>query len=193
MLPHGSVNSMDTSVTPIFATYIDKNLDDFFASLTPFVLRIKLRFNIRHVAHGFETILEDMYKTSLRVLLIFPFISLTSTRPFRRPEVINSVIHDINNLNGHLGHLEDFLYGLPDGKTGGRVAEWHENMTSNPEELGSYAEGDILFPMGTGRNGLRACSARWPNGVVPYVISPYFGELFASFKINRHNNFNKLY
>ncbi|XP_034183444.1 zinc metalloproteinase nas-13-like [Osmia lignaria lignaria] len=115
-----------------------------------------------------------MYRTSVRVLLIFPFISLTSTRLFRRPEAINSEIHDINNSNGHFGHLEDFLYGLPDGKTGRRVAEWHENMTSNPEELGSYVEGDILFPMGTGRNGLRASSATWPNGVVPYIISPYF-------------------
>ncbi|KAL6428195.1 hypothetical protein ACFW04_008498 [Cataglyphis niger] len=47
-------------------------------------------------------------------------------------------------------------------------------MDVNPEELGEYVEGDILFPPITGRNGLTAVSARWPNGIIPFVISPYF-------------------
>ncbi|XP_035719568.1 zinc metalloproteinase nas-13-like isoform X3 [Vespa mandarinia] len=50
-------------------------------------------------------------------------------------------------------------------------------MSVNPEELGNYAEGDILFPLGMGRNGLKAENARWPNGIIPYMISPYFGKI----------------
>jgi len=49
-------------------------------------------------------------------------------------------------------------------------------MDVNPEELGEYAEGDILFPPSIGRNALAAVSARWPNGIIPFVITPYFSE-----------------
>lgn len=64
---------------------------------------------------------------------------------------------------------------LPDNKTGDKVAQWHENMGVNPEELGEYAEGDILYPA-MGRNGIRVETARWPDGVVPFVISPFFSK-----------------
>jgi len=81
-----------------------------------------------------------------------------------------------DGLIAHLQHLGEQLYGFPDNETGLKVAQWHENMDMNPEELGSYAEGDILFPPMLGRNGLKADSARWPNGIVPFMISPYFSE-----------------
>ncbi|CAK9810731.1 Zinc metalloproteinase nas-4 [Anthophora quadrimaculata] len=111
---------------------------------------------------------------SFIIPFMFALINVTSARSLWKQTDIPSEIGDFGNLTSHLQHLEESLYGLPDDGTGRRVAEWSENMTTNPEELGSYAEGDILFPLGNGRNGLRANSARWPNGVVPYIISPYF-------------------
>ena len=68
--------------------------------------------------------------------------------------------------------------------TGKRVAGWHpDTHKMNPEELGSYASGDILIPANTskvyasyGRNGLTAPSARWPRGVIPFTISRGFSE-----------------
>nr|CAD7571777.1 unnamed protein product [Timema californicum] len=49
-------------------------------------------------------------------------------------------------------------------------------MGVNPEELGEYLEGDILFPESLSRNGLRAERSRWPGGVVYYTLSPYFTD-----------------
>lgn len=48
----------------------------------------------------------------------------------------------------------------------------------NPEELGdTYAEGDIRLPERLKfRNGLKAETARWKGGVVPYRISDDFSE-----------------
>ncbi|CAK9805559.1 hypothetical protein ANTPLA_LOCUS4568 [Anthophora plagiata] len=119
---------------------------------------------------------------SFIIPFMFVLINVTSARSLWKQTDIASEIGDFDNLTSHLQHLEESLYGLPDDETGRRVAEWSENMTTNPEELGSYAEGDILFPLGNGRNGLRANSARWPNGVVPYIISPYFSKFFRILK-----------
>lgn len=47
----------------------------------------------------------------------------------------------------------------------------------NPEELGPYLEGDMLIPRPAGRNGIRAKSARWPNGVIPFEIKGNFSKL----------------
>lgn len=44
----------------------------------------------------------------------------------------------------------------------------------NPEEVGDYAEGDILMPPQQGRNGVREEVLRWPQGHIPYVIEGYF-------------------
>ena len=41
----------------------------------------------------------------------------------------------------------------------------------NPEELGELLEGDIAGIAG-GYNGLIDERYRWPNGVVPYEITP---------------------
>ncbi|XP_011346875.1 zinc metalloproteinase nas-4 [Ooceraea biroi] len=101
--------------------------------------------------------------------------TLTSASPaLRRRDVFDNAVDSPDGLIAHLQHLGELLYRFPDNETGLKVAQWHEGMDMNPEELGSYVEGDILFPPTQGRNGLKADSARWPNGVVPFMVSPYF-------------------
>lgn len=103
--------------------------------------------------------------------------SLANAWPFfRRREVFDNAVDSPDGLISHLSHLDGTMFGLPSNDTGAKVAEWHEGAEVNPEELGEYAEGDILFPLGFGRNGLTAETSRWPGGVVPYMISPYFSR-----------------
>lgn len=67
----------------------------------------------------------------------------------------------------------DFKFAHPDIKTGEMVQNWSPTDETNPEELGSYLEGDILFPMNkstNSRNGMVAQSYRWNNAVIPYEI-----------------------
>lgn len=45
----------------------------------------------------------------------------------------------------------------------------------NPEEMGEYAEGDILLP-NVARNGIKEETSRWPDGIIPYVIDGYYSE-----------------
>lgn len=115
-----------------------------------------------------------------------PYQERRSYEPERPYSVINrrvyedeldNTIYESDDLLGHLSHLEAQLYMQPDNRTGDKVSQWHEGMGVNPEELGEYAEGDILYPASQGRNGIKAESARWPNGIVPYVLSPFFGKL----------------
>lgn len=95
---------------------------------------------------------------------------------FRRRDVFDNVVDGPDGLIAHLRNFGRSLYGFPNNETGLRVAQWHKDMDVNPEELGEYVEGDILFPPITGRSGLAAVSARWPNGIIPFVISSYFSE-----------------
>lgn len=104
-------------------------------------------------------------------------MTLTSAWPtFRRRDVFDNAVDSPDGLIAHLQNFGGLLYRFPSNNTGFKVAQWREDMDVNPEELGEYAEGDILFPPNVGRNGLATVSARWPNGVIPFVISPYFSE-----------------
>jgi len=81
------------------------------------------------------------------------------------------------DLNHLLAKFGDLLFETPDTESGERVARWNSTSSLNPEELGRYAEGDILFPRKSeplSRNGLTLKSARWPKGIVPYVIAGRF-------------------
>ncbi|XP_074096142.1 low choriolytic enzyme [Cotesia typhae] len=85
--------------------------------------------------------------------------------------------NDLEDLEGviSLSHLGNTMFGTPSNRTGSRVAEWNQELGVNPEELGEYAEGDILIPRtASGRSGLANSAARWPGATVPYMISPWF-------------------
>lgn len=59
---------------------------------------------------------------------------------------------------------------------GDALAEWSESSLMNPEELGSYGQGDILMPQHLTRNGMKEQSSRWPNGIIPYSIEGRFSK-----------------
>lgn len=48
--------------------------------------------------------------------------------------------------------------------------------SENPEEHGSYYEGDILFPKEYEKNGMKRESLRWKNGVIPFQIRGSYSE-----------------
>lgn len=78
-----------------------------------------------------------------------------------------------------LGNIEEFMFSGPNTETGRLVSEWTEDADVNPEELGEYAEGDILFPSGWGKNGMKAESFRWPGAVVPFEIKGGFCKFYS--------------
>ncbi|XP_075984058.1 hatching enzyme 1.2-like [Anticarsia gemmatalis] len=67
-------------------------------------------------------------------------------------------------------------YGFPSSESGNAVASWSESSQMNPEEVGEYAEGDILMPPQKGRNGVKEETFRWPKGIIPYTIEPQFNQ-----------------
>lgn len=80
-----------------------------------------------------------------------------------------------------LSHFGSRIFGAPNANVGHSVHHWsnskeNSTITSNPEELGSYLEGDLLIPFknGTdiplGRNGMVAESYRWTDGIIPFEI-----------------------
>ncbi|XP_063706347.1 hatching enzyme 1.2-like [Culicoides brevitarsis] len=74
-----------------------------------------------------------------------------------------------------LSHLDGRAFGDPDEEVGKMLQEALNDTTDlNPEELGSYFEGDILMPKIEGRSALADKSKRWPGGVVPYIIEGGF-------------------
>ncbi|XP_017861346.1 PREDICTED: low choriolytic enzyme-like [Drosophila arizonae] len=108
--------------------------------------------------------------------LIFTFISMYT---------LSWALHLVSQKEGYFGDStessEDIidlsaygtdLFGVPDPLTGARVANLSVDSNVNPEELGSYIEGDILlpFPDIITLNGLPQVSYRWKKGVVPFVI-----------------------
>lgn len=73
-----------------------------------------------------------------------------------------------------LSRVATELFRNPDNDTG-KILERYtpETEKKNPEELGSYLEGDMLIKK-AGRNGLISQSSKWPGGIVPFVIRGSF-------------------
>lgn len=96
--------------------------------------------------------------------------------------IISSICHVVCGIAMDDGDLIDLsTYGLkfgqPDAQTGELLKTWQPSDGTNPEELGSYLEGDILFPMNhstNSRNGMVSQSYRWTNAIIPYEITGSF-------------------
>ncbi|KAF5294370.1 hypothetical protein FQR65_LT10823 [Abscondita terminalis] len=57
----------------------------------------------------------------------------------------------------------------PNRESGLALERWNVDLGTNPEEVGDYLEGDIIFT-NLVKNGLVNENARWPDAVVPYEI-----------------------
>lgn len=120
-------------------------------------------------------------KNCVAIICIFRVVvSLVSSYPYPSSDN-NRVDGDDDYID--LSHLGTNIYGDPDSETGRLVAQYNPEIDDiNPEELGSYAEGDMLMPQGIGRNGLTAHTSRWPGGIVPFEIRGNFGNLATTKK-----------
>ncbi|KAK4881122.1 hypothetical protein RN001_004441 [Aquatica leii] len=63
------------------------------------------------------------------------------------------------------------VFNKPNKESSEKVRAWVKGYKENPEFLGTYVQGDILFPEERKRNGLINETMRWPLGIVPYRIS----------------------
>ena len=79
-----------------------------------------------------------------------------------------------DDLKIDLGFLGDKLISYPDPIIGFLLQS--RSFTDNPEELGSYLEGDLLQPYSETFTRFRKLSYRWNDREIPYEINGNFGE-----------------
>lgn len=85
---------------------------------------------------------------------------------------------DVESLRIDLPSFGRSLIGTPSTDVGQSLTKWMQSSTryGNAEEIGSYMEGDILFPNGQSRNGIRPEVFRWPNGHIPFEVRGKFSK-----------------
>lgn len=102
------------------------------------------------------------------ILKIFLFLSIASfVENFPLEKVSTSI------------DLTKFKTGsYPDERAGKSLKAW-ENSTKlgNPEEQGTYFEGDIMFS--EARKDVDLDSDKWKDGVVPYEVRGSFCKIFT--------------
>ncbi|XP_060842153.1 zinc metalloproteinase nas-13-like [Rhopalosiphum padi] len=132
-------------------------------------------------------------KVFLWFVAVFLPLALAQPVNLRAEEEENEVDNGSeSDLFNGLMHLGAAIFGTPDVKSGEAVSTWKETSQLNPEEMGEYAEGDILHPIGNSRNGLKAVSSRWPKGIIPYEISPSFGSSDRQMILSSIDEYKKL-
>ncbi|XP_017046515.1 hatching enzyme 1.2 [Drosophila ficusphila] len=119
---------------------------------------------------------------ALTICQALPFVSYDDVDDTEVIELPGNLIDEMPPVLGKdiidLTPLGTALFGRPDEEqTAARVGNFSaDGDEMNPEELGSYLEGDMLVPQTDliMKNGLPTQSSRWPNGVVPYEIRGNF-------------------
>lgn len=108
---------------------------------------------------------------AVKILVVASWIAIAIAFP---SSVI--LIDEQQNDMIDLSSLGVELFSDPDESVGKIVSDWTPEHGANPEELGTYLEGDMLVPGIEGRNGLVKASSRWPRGVIPYVFASNLGS-----------------
>lgn len=124
-----------------------------------------------------------------RRILCFIFVSCFSVGTCHPLSSLLIDEHQDNMID--LSYLGVMLYSEPDESVGRLVRDWSPDHGHNPEELGSYLEGDMLIPGVEGRNGLVKTSSRWPNGVVPFQIAPNIGTADRNMILRAMDEYHK--
>lgn len=75
-----------------------------------------------------------------------------------------------------LSHLDEDLYNPKYQNTSALNVSEPSFESSNPEEQGNFAEGDIYQPL-MAKNAVKFKSKKWKKAVIPYEISDGFSEL----------------
>ncbi|XP_059054050.1 zinc metalloproteinase nas-1-like [Achroia grisella] len=120
-------------------------------------------------------------RACVNILFLYFLISGYKALPLEDGEDLNGDGNIDNSIDGDdntidISHLGTEVYGTPKNESGDSVSTWSESSLMNPEEMGGYAEGDILIPKPLGRNGISHETYRWPGGIIPYVIEGYFNQ-----------------
>jgi hypothetical protein len=111
----------------------------------------------------------DLTTKSLGLLILLLTLELGSIVSFPADIMKDDDMVDIDVID--LSRFGEKLFGDPDPEVGKMLDEWNPESGQNPEELGTYVEGDMLIPMDEARNGLVKESSRWKERTVPYVIA----------------------
>lgn len=77
-----------------------------------------------------------------------------------------------------MDYLGNKIYGTPSAEAGHRVASWNPSLGMNPEELGTYIEGDILFLSPRMKRAFRNEFFRWRGAKIPYTITEGFSKYY---------------
>lgn len=104
--------------------------------------------------------------------ILFILVSLLISKGNSNPLVASNLIDELQSDTIDLSSLGVMLYSEPDESVGKAVNDWVPTDIQNPEELGTYVEGDMLIPGLEGRNGLVRKSSRWVNAIVPFTFAP---------------------
>lgn len=115
------------------------------------------------------------FSLTMEYLLFFFAISALAFAPSDGRSALTDEEADEPILD--LNKLGPDIYGYPDEKLGETLENLQES-NFNPEEIGNYYEGDILYPRSKQRNGLANESFRWKNGVVPIEMRGLFSKYF---------------
>lgn len=111
-------------------------------------------------------------KSSVEIVCLVVAVFMGFVHSFPSPQVDEEQPEEIIDLE----QFGSSLFSEPDESVGKAVQDWLPEHEQNPEELGTYVEGDMLIPMVEGRNGLVKESTRWPGGIVPYVFASNVGS-----------------
>lgn len=104
----------------------------------------------------------------------FNIIVSGSVIPYEESEFQENLVGQEDVID--LSHFGYEAYGKPDEVVGEKLENFGPGK-QNPEEVGSYFQGDILIPKSKiGRNGVSSVAYRWQNGIIPYVLQGTFSK-----------------
>lgn len=116
------------------------------------------------------------FKLFIFITCLITFDGIIASPKEQPYQVSNDKVQTEKEYEINLSHLGNRIYGLPNEISGKRVAEWNKNHGMNPEELGTYAEGDILFSHPTEKSAYAANFFRWRGAKIPYKITGFFSK-----------------
>ncbi|KAK0094646.1 hypothetical protein PV326_010378 [Microctonus aethiopoides] len=116
------------------------------------------------------------YQLFIFITCLIIFDGIIASPKKQSYQVANDKVQTEKEYEINLSHLGNRIYGLPNEISGERVAKWNKNQGMNPEELGTYAEGDILFSHPTEKSAYAESFFRWPGAKIPYKITGYFSR-----------------